>query len=140
MAEELQFPDTHLEEMKAKYDQGKAQSVIEFIGRFPTIDERKALYSLAQRTFGRTDKPELDSLIAIVRAGIADLLGAAASARDATNIEAANRLTDAANAFSYNLSADLAECWPGDDSPRLLHHFEAGLAAAQDCLRCEKLS
>ncbi|MGD8396513.1 MAG: hypothetical protein PVF43_13680, partial [Candidatus Eiseniibacteriota bacterium] len=31
--------------------------------------------------------------------------------------------------------ADLADCWPGDATPRTRAHFEAGLAAAEACVR-----
>jgi hypothetical protein len=138
MAEELTFPEAHIDELNAIFDSGQAQGVIDFIGAFPTIEQRKELYRLAQRTFGRAVPLDLDSLIAIVRAGIADLLAAADSARSSDDIVTANSLTDSANAFSYNLSADLAECWPGDATPRTQTHFEAGLTAAQDCLRWRK--
>lgn len=43
------------------------------------------------------------------------------------NMEEANRLT-------YNLAADLAECWPDDDRPRTRAHFEKGVALAERCL------
>lgn len=41
---------------------------------------------------------------------------------------------DEANRLTYNLAADLAEGWPGDDRPRERRHLEAGLAAAVRCL------
>jgi hypothetical protein len=45
------------------------------------------------------------------------------------------KLKDTGNIFSYNLLADLADCWPDDDLPRERHHFEEGLRAAEDCIR-----
>ncbi len=135
MPEELKFPETHLQELMASFDRGKAQGVVEYIGGFGTIEERKALYRLAQRTIGRAEKPDLDSLTVVVNAAIADLLDAAKLARDSGGAADSNALTDGANAFSYNLAADLAECWPGDNTPRTQHHFEVGLSAAQNCLK-----
>ena len=43
-----------------------------------------------------------------------------------------------ANVLSYNLSADLVDCWPGDDDPREPRHYKAGLEAAQNCLAWRK--
>lgn len=60
---------------------------------------------------------ELDTLIETSRATIAAAGG----------IEEANRLT-------YNLSADLAECWPDDDRVRTLAHVELGRELAEQCL------
>lgn len=60
---------------------------------------------------------DLDTLIQNSRATIAA----------AHDIEEANRLT-------YNLSADLAECWPDDDQPRTLAHVELGRDLAAQCL------
>ena len=61
-----------------------------------------------------------DQIIATAQAGVDELL--------------AQGRTDDANRKTYNLAADLAECWPGDDRPRERRHLEAGLAAAERCL------
>ena len=39
-----------------------------------------------------------------------------------------------AHIISFNLAADLADCWPGDAGPRTESHFRRGLEAAEDCL------
>jgi hypothetical protein len=44
-------------------------------------------------------------------------------------------ITQYANVTSYNLAADLADCWPGDQSSRSPGNFEAGLYAANTCIR-----
>jgi hypothetical protein len=49
--------------------------------------------------------------------------------------EAHDRVLNSYNAISYNFAADLADCWPGDTTPRERRHFEAGLQAAEDCVR-----
>ena len=76
----------------------------------------------------------LDTRLELARLAMADALEleAAARPRDAGQ---ADQLLDQANIWSFNLAADLAECWPGDDEPREDRHREAGLAAALDCLQ-----
>jgi len=44
-----------------------------------------------------------------------------------------------ANVTSYNLAANLADCWFDDDRPRLPKHFEAGVTAAKRCLQLRVL-
>jgi hypothetical protein len=63
-------------------------------------------------------------------------------ALDDVMVEAAGKIeaalargeVDEANKLTYNLAADLAEGWPGDERPRERRHLEAGLAAAERCL------
>ena len=40
----------------------------------------------------------------------------------------------AAHIVSFNLAAELADCWPGDDLPRTNAHHARGTQAAVDCL------
>ncbi|MCD4733609.1 hypothetical protein K8R78_05170, partial [bacterium] len=72
-----------------------------------------------------------DYLIDIVDAGIKEVL---LQAKAATNAETRYKLTDFANVLSYNISADLATCWPGDEAPREQRHLEYGLMAAEYCI------
>jgi len=76
----------------------------------------------------------LDTRLALARLAMADALELEAAARP-RDAEQADKLLDQANIWSFNLAADLAECWPGDEEPRTDHHREAGLAAALDCLQ-----
>ncbi|HEY2923370.1 MAG TPA: hypothetical protein VGJ98_00220, partial [Candidatus Eisenbacteria bacterium] len=75
-----------------------------------------------------------DDVIRIARAGIAEGLREAELARARSDTEEARECIDFANRLSYNLAADLAECWPGDEASRERRHFEAGLRAAYDCV------
>jgi hypothetical protein len=50
-------------------------------------------------------------------------------------VEEDDKVLDSYNAMSFNFAADLADCWPEDDLPREQRHFEAGLKAAEDCVR-----
>lgn len=68
----------------------------------------------------------------MVDAGIAEGLRQSQCAIDE---EDARRWKDFANRLSYNLAADLAECWPNDTTLRERRHFERGLKAAENCIR-----
>ena len=43
-----------------------------------------------------------------------------------------------ANILMFNLSAELAECWPDDERAREQRHFEIGLRLAEDCIRIRR--
>ncbi|UCH79280.1 MAG: hypothetical protein JSU81_04840 [Candidatus Coatesbacteria bacterium] len=131
--EKAEFPETEWEEMRALMEKKGADAVIEFVAGFDD-EQRRQLYSLAQRGFAYRDweGKNLDDLATVVQAGIAEGLRQARAETDAAK---AAKLLDYANVLSYNLAADLAECWPGDTLPRDKRHFEAGLKAAADCLR-----
>jgi tetratricopeptide (TPR) repeat protein len=128
-----EFPGIHWDEMKTAMETGGTDAVVEFINGFGD-DERRKLYSFAQQGFyGREwEGKSFDGYIEIVNAGIAEGLRQADAAADP---DEAARLKDYANVLSYNMSADLAECWPGDETPREKRHLEAGLKAAEDCIR-----
>jgi hypothetical protein len=132
--EKAEFPETEWEEMRAVMEKEGADAVIEFVAGFDDDEQRRQLYSLAQRGFAYRDweGKNLDDLASVVQAGIAEGLRQAQTEADAAK---AAKLLDYANVLSYNLAADLAECWPGDTLPRERRHFEAGLKAAADCLR-----
>ena len=58
----------------------------------------------------------------------------AAEARAAIEQLVAKGNLDEANKQGFNLAADLAECWPGDEAPREIHHLELGREMAERCL------
>lgn len=130
---DVPFPECHREDLIARMRRGP-EAVTEFIQGFEDPASRRQLYKLAQRTFGTPsfEVRDLDSLITVVRAGIEEGLRQCAAE---TNPDAADDLKNFSNVLSYNLAADLAECWPEDNLPRETRHFEAGLSAANDCLR-----
>jgi hypothetical protein len=76
----------------------------------------------------------LDHRLELAKLAMADALELEAATRP-NDAELADKLLDQANIWSFNLAADLAECWPGDEEPRHDRHREAGLAAALDCLQ-----
>ena len=77
---------------------------------------------------GRT----LDVYAEVARGAIDRIL---AEAREAEDPERTRRAHELANVISYNLAADLANCWPDDGLERTTVHFEAGRQAASDCVR-----
>lgn len=133
MSTTTEFPESEWDRLRTEMEAGGATSAIAFID---TIDDarRLGLYSFAQNAFANRDwaGKNLDAIIAVANAGIEFALARAASADDP---ERRRALIDAANISSYNLSATLAECWPGDDVPRERRHFVEGLRAAENCIR-----
>jgi hypothetical protein len=122
--------------LSAVFQEGGSDKVVAFIQGTPDPPLRRKLYALARQALpGRqAGDRRFDDVIRIARAGIAEDLREAELARARGVAEEARECIDSANRLSYNLSADLAECWPGDEAPRERHHFEAGLRAAYDCV------
>jgi len=118
------------------YADGGADRVVAHIQGTPDPAERRALYMQARRVLPDRSAPvrRFDDVIRIARAGIAETLRQAELARAREDADDAKECIDHANKLSYNLTADLAACWPGDEAPRERRHFEAGLRAAYDCV------
>lgn len=106
--------------------------VIEFIQGYEVAD-RIELYGIAREfyVFNTFPGQNLDDLITLCDYAIEDML---ASSRVEDSELARTALLDQANIISFNLAADLAECWPGDTLTRYERHFRRGLEAAQQCL------
>lgn len=133
MSNTAHSPDRHADALRQALQSGGQQAVVAYLQELPE-GERLGAFSFAQGFFGpraETAAP-LDDYIAVMRAGIAEGLRRSAAAADA---EQSKRLKDTANIFSFNLLADLAECWPDDTVERERRHFEEGLRAADDCIR-----
>lgn len=130
---DVAFSDSNKDELIARMQRDPAL-VVEFIQSHSDLSERRQLYKLAQRTFGVStfEGRDLDAVILVVRAGIDEGLRQSGAE---TGPEAAGDLKNFSNVLAFNLAADLAECWPEDTLLRATRHFEAGLAAAMDCLR-----
>jgi hypothetical protein len=133
MSSATEFPEIHWEKLREAMETGGPAAVNAFIGGFDEV-ERLKLYLFAQRAFGGREwkGKNFDDYIVVANSGISEALRQSESA---TTPEKAAERKDTANVMSYNLTADLAECWPGDDAPREHRHFEAGLLAADNCIR-----
>ncbi|TMQ50923.1 MAG: hypothetical protein E6K71_01435 [Candidatus Eisenbacteria bacterium] len=130
-------PDQPLKDkLRSALEEGGGGSVVAFIQGTPEPEQRRKLYTLARLSFPdrKSADRRFDDLIRVARAGIVEGLRQAELARARGDTDEARECIDFANRLSYNLSADLAECWPGDEAPRERRHFESGLRAAYDCI------
>jgi hypothetical protein len=130
-------PQAFFEEHAPTLQRAAAQgpdSAIAFIESFTDDIERRVLYLFARRALvmDEWEGRNLDCCVAVARAGIKEMLR---QADNAANPAMRARCINLANAMSYDLAADTADCWPGDELPRTREHFQAGLAAAEDCIR-----
>ncbi len=131
--EQRAFFDQHWLALKAALESGGSAAAIALIDSFTDDLERRVLYVFARQglVFREWAGKGFDPYIEIADAGIAELLRQADVADDE---ETRMRRRNGAHIISYNLAADLADCWPGDDQPRSQAHFERGLKAARDCI------
>lgn len=134
MTSRSNIPGKSVDEVRKLLDTGDTAPLLAFVAGVKSPLERRQLLSLAQQTLSkRKDRTRsLDSLIEVARAGVEEGMRQAAAETDPS--EAAKR-RDFAQQVSFDLAADLAECWPGDLTPRARRHFEAGLAAASEAVR-----
>lgn len=132
--EQQAFFQTHKQAIQDAALESGAAGVGSFIGSFEDTLERRVLWLFCRQALYLDSDYErdLDTYLASARVGIDDCLAQAEAEEDD---ELAKRRTDVANIISYNLAADLADCWPEDGLSRERRHFEAGLAAALDCVR-----
>ena len=127
------FFDGQWDKMKAAAEAGGGTAVAEYILGFDDELERRVLFVFARTGLVMQDweGKNFDDYITVCDAGIAEVFRQAEAAEDE---ETRAKRRNAAHVISYNLTADLADCWPGDDDPREKRHFERGRKAAEDCL------
>ncbi len=133
MIDAATFPACCWEDIKNRIEDRGPEAVLAFAAGFDDPARRRRLLAFAQSALAQREwaGKNLDGYLVVARAAIEEAL---AQSRSAAGAEA-DSLLDLANVLSYNLAADLAPCWPGDDVPRERRHLEAGLAASEDCLR-----
>jgi hypothetical protein len=131
--EQQEFFKAQWPAMKEAVENTGATGVVKLIEGFDSDLERRVLYVHARGglVMGDWEGKSFDPYFEVCDAGIAELLAQAAAADDDETHKAREH---AAHVISFNLAADLADCWPGDDAPRTPAHFERGLKAADDCL------
>ena len=119
--------------MKSALDAGGGQAVIDYIEGFDNDPLRRVLYIASKQVLAPPDSQDkrLDDLITVSDAGIVEMLRQAEAIQDD---DARGQCLHAAHVISYNLAAELADCWPGDDVPRTDAYHARGMQAATDCL------
>jgi tetratricopeptide (TPR) repeat protein len=132
MALQAGVPAGAADSISSRLAAGGAEEVIRYIREFQPC-ERLELYRLAREimVFQGWEGQNLDDISAVSEEGIQEAMDQANRATDQLSIEI---LLDMANVMSYDLSADLAICWPGDTMTRARRHFERGLSAALQCI------
>jgi len=141
-AEQQAFFDAQRTGLCQALVRGGGSAAIDFVLQHPDETQRRVLFVFGRTAFLDRSVPghdvpakavpvPLDVFVAFADAGIAECLRQAQAASDD---ETRQRRIDSANVISYNLAADMADCWDGTQ-PREQRHFERGLKAAQDCIR-----
>jgi len=132
--EQKAFFEGHWPNMKTAAEEEGAAGVVRFIEGFVDSRERRTLYFFARQGLAQRDwrNKSFDAYIDVCRSGIREFLE---EANAAGSEEIRKTRVNGANIISYNLAADLADCWPGDQAPRTRTHFEAGLEASTNCIR-----
>lgn len=120
----------HSPEMARIATQDGAAGLIEFVRGFEDGAQRLELWPLAWRELDA--QGDFEEMVDIAEAVIDDALTQGEAAPDE---ESRRRLVDVAARMAYELSAGLADCWPGDTRPREMKYLETGLEAAQLCLK-----
>ncbi len=133
MTEEPNPLEQHRQAMRSAAETGGGQAVIDYIEGFESGPLRRVLYIASKQALAPPDFKDkrLDDLITVSDAGIVEMLRQAEAASDD---EAYGQCIRAAHIVSFNLAAELADCWPEDDLPRTDAHHQRGVVAATDCL------
>lgn len=134
MTEEQPNPlEQHRAAMMEAVEAGGGDAVIAYIEGFDSDPLRRVLYIASKQVLvpANSAGKRLDDLITVSDAGVAEMLR---QAEYAAAEETRGQCVQGAHIVSYNLAAELADCWPGDDSPRTPAHHTRGVQAATDCL------
>lgn len=129
---QAEVPSGAADSILARLAENGPEGVIRYIEGYQP-EERLQLYGLAREVmvFRQWEGKNLDDIVEVSDAGILEAMSQANAATEPDTIRA---LLDIANVMSYNLSADLAECWPGDTLTRTRDHFRRGLSSALQCV------
>jgi hypothetical protein len=120
--------------LKAALEAGGPEAAAAAIREHDDPRERRVLFMFVRQGMAGDEwrGKGLDATVAMADLAIAEFL---AQAEAETDPERRDARIDGANVVSYNLAADLADCWPGDGPRPERRHCERGLKAADDCLR-----
>ena len=135
-AEQKAFFDGCWPALQAAARAGGAEAVLALIDGQAEDLQRRVLHLFARQGFvlSEWEGKDLALAAAVARGSIDRLVEEARVAGSAGDEEGARRRTELANVISYNLAADLADCWPGERPALTKALFEEGLRAAEDCI------
>jgi len=130
------FFDARWPELKDAARAGGAPAVLALIDAQETDLQRRVLHLFARQGFvlGDWDGEDPTLAAAVARGSIDRLVEEARQVRADGDEDGARKRLELANVISYNLAADLADCWPGERPARSEVLFEEGLKAAEDCI------
>ncbi len=125
------FFDEQWPELKTVLESDGAGALVRRIDAFPA-EQRMALFTCARNGLVMDEwrGRNLDDYVTVADAGIRWLSSVAAASKPNDR----PLFLGAANVISFNLAADLADCWPGDDVERTRAHFERGRDAGEACV------
>ena len=133
MTEQANPLEQHRAAMKEAVEAGGGGAVIDYIEGFDSDPLRRVLYIASKQVLAPPDFQDkrLDDLITVSEAGVAEMLRQAEATSDG---ETRGQCIHGAHVVSFNLAAELADCWPDDELPRTEAHHIRGTQAAVDCL------
>jgi hypothetical protein len=132
--EQKAFFEKNWQGLKEAVEKGGGKEAVSFIEKFEGL-EKRVMYSFARMglVMGDWQNKNFDDYIIVVDHGIAMLEKEAEKAAEEHKAQWLKRL----HALNYNLSADIADCWPGDDQPRTQKHFKRALKSAEYCIKLQ---
>ena len=133
--EQKEFFDKNWDGLKSAVEKGGGKEAVKFIEGFEGV-EKRVMYFFARTGLVMNDweNKNFDDYITVAESGISMF---ANEEKNATE-EEKEKWYQRAHIMNYNLSADLADCWPGDQLPRVKEHFARGLKAAEDCIKLQE--
>lgn len=116
-------------ELRAVLEAGGSDALVDAIMAYPTDVERTALFRFARHglVLGDWEGKNLDVYLDVAEAGIAWLGDRA----EAANGEARTAFLAVLAELTFNVAADVADCWPGDDEPRRPDQFRRAVDIAE---------
>ncbi len=133
--EQKEFFDKQWPGLKVAVEKGGGEGAVKFIEGFEGV-EKRVMYFFARMGLVMDDwkNKNFDDYITVVNRGLSMLEHEQENAPEGEKTKWYN----SAHIMNYNLSADLADCWPGDDLPRSKEHYARGLKAADECIKLQE--
>lgn len=127
--DERAFFDEAWPRLQVSLERDGPGAVVDGILSHESDAERAALFRYARQglVFGEWEGKNLDAYVTVMNAAMAWLTTRAGAVPEGERNDYLAVLAE----LTFNYAADLADCWPGDDEPRRIEHFELGRDAAE---------